>query len=121
MTNNSQIEIAEFKYCNCMVWSLQSLLNCSSLRMTKCARVPRSLCGAGCSYQEEEEKCIEKQEVSITRLPQELCDVQPVKTCRSIEYNRENIRLFNNNLNLPRNVAQVYHQADPQTEARGEM
>ena len=89
--------------------------------MTKCARVPRSLCGAGCSYQEEEEKCIEKQEVSITRLPQELCDVQPVKTCRSIEYKRENRRLLHNNLNLPRNVAQVYHQTDPETEAGGEM
>merc|ERR1711953_1248001 len=56
----------------------------NSLRITECSRVPRSLCGAGCSYQEEEEKCHEKQEVAITKVPQELCDVQPVKTCRYI-------------------------------------
>ena len=56
----------------------------SSLRLTECKRLPRSLCGAGCSYQEEEEQCHDNRQVSLARLPQETCDVQPQKTCRFV-------------------------------------
>ena len=63
---------------------LLTIPHSSSLRLTECKRLPRSLCGAGCSYREGEEECHDKREVTVTRTPHETCDVQPVKTCRFV-------------------------------------
>merc|ERR1711971_1437050 len=53
-------------------------------RVTECAKIPRMLCGTGCDYQEAEEECHSKVVTSITRTPEEMCEVQPIKTCRLV-------------------------------------
>ena len=55
---------------------------CSNKRRTSCSKIPRQVCGAGCQYEEEEEECHDKHQVTVTQLPQEVCEVQPQKTCR---------------------------------------
>ena len=53
------------------------------LRTVECGRVPRLVCGAGCSWREEAELCRATTVLTITSRPTERCDLQPVQTCRS--------------------------------------
>ena len=52
----------------------------------ECRREPSTVCGAGCGEEEGEEVCHDKQVVSVRQVPQENCDLQPVKTCRYVRY-----------------------------------
>ena len=49
---------------------------------TSCEKLPTELCGAGCSYQEGPEECHDKVLTSLVDVPQEVCDLNPQKTCR---------------------------------------
>lgn len=49
-----------------------------------CRREPSTVCGPGCGEEEGEEVCHDKQVVSVRQVPQENCDLQPVKTCRFV-------------------------------------
>ena len=49
---------------------------------TRCEKLPTELCGAGCSYQEGPEECHDKVLTSLVDVPQEVCDLNPQKTCR---------------------------------------
>ena len=49
---------------------------------TKCEKLPTELCGAGCSYQEAARECHDKVVVSVVDVPEEVCDLNPQKTCR---------------------------------------
>ena len=49
---------------------------------TSCEKLPTELCGAGCSFEEGPEECHDKQVISIVEQPEEVCDLNPQKTCR---------------------------------------
>ena len=51
---------------------------------TSCKKVPVEICGRGCVYQEGEEECHEKQIDSLVDVPEEICDLNPQKTCHLV-------------------------------------
>merc|ERR1711874_190315 len=51
---------------------------------TSCEKLPIEICGAGCTFEEGEEECHDKVIVSLVDVPEEVCDLNPQKTCRFI-------------------------------------
>ena len=51
---------------------------------TKCEKLPTELCGAGCTYEEGLEECHDKVITTVSDVPEEVCDLNPQKTCRFI-------------------------------------
>ena len=51
---------------------------------TKCEKLPVEICGAGCVFQEGAEECHDKVIASLVDVPEEVCDLNPQKTCRFI-------------------------------------
>merc|ERR1712038_1149113 len=49
---------------------------------TKCEKLPVEICGAGCQTQEGAEECHDKKITSLLDVPEEVCDLNPQKTCR---------------------------------------
>jgi hypothetical protein len=49
---------------------------------TACEKMPVEICGAGCSFQEGTEECHDKVVTSIVEIPEEVCELNPQKTCR---------------------------------------
>ena len=49
---------------------------------TTCQRVSVELWRAGCSYEEGVEECHDKNVRSVVDIPEEVCDLNPEKTCR---------------------------------------
>lgn len=49
---------------------------------TKCEKLPVEICGAGCVTEEGEEECHDKTITSLIDIPEEVCDLNPQKTCR---------------------------------------
>jgi len=49
---------------------------------TSCEKLPVELCGQGCHMEPGEEECHDKVVVSIVDVPEEVCDLNPMKTCR---------------------------------------
>merc|ERR1712038_1975443 len=51
---------------------------------TSCEKLPVEICGAGCTYEEGAEECHDKVIASLVDVPEEVCDLNPQKTCRFI-------------------------------------
>ena len=51
---------------------------------TACEKLPVEICGAGCTFEEGPEECHDKTIVSLVDVPEEVCDLNPQKTCRFI-------------------------------------
>ena len=51
---------------------------------TACEKLPVEICGAGCTFEEGPEECHDKVTASIVDVPEEVCDLNPQKTCRFI-------------------------------------
>ena len=51
---------------------------------TKCEKLPTELCGAGCTYEEGPKECHDKVVTSLVDHPEEVCDLNPQKTCRFV-------------------------------------
>jgi hypothetical protein len=49
---------------------------------TACEKLPVKICGRGCVLEEGPEECHEKQIDSLVDIPEEVCDLNPQKTCR---------------------------------------
>eukprot|EP00096_Caligus_rogercresseyi_P015329 TRINITY_DN777_c0_g1_i1.p1 TRINITY_DN777_c0_g1~~TRINITY_DN777_c0_g1_i1.p1 ORF type:complete len:359 (+),score=130.14 TRINITY_DN777_c0_g1_i1:235-1311(+) len=49
---------------------------------TKCEKLPIEVCGAGCTTEEGPEECHNKVITSLVDVPEEVCDLNPQKTCR---------------------------------------
>ena len=49
---------------------------------TKCEKLPIEICGAGCTIEEGPEECHDKTVVSLLDVPEEVCDLNPQKTCK---------------------------------------
>jgi len=49
---------------------------------TGCEKLPVEICGAGCTFEEGPEECHDKVIVSLSDVPEEVCDLNPQKTCR---------------------------------------
>jgi len=49
---------------------------------TSCDKLPVKICGRGCVLEEGPEECHEKQIDSLVDIPEEVCDLNPQKTCR---------------------------------------
>ncbi len=49
---------------------------------TSCEKLPVEICGAGCVTEEGPEECHEKVIASLVDVPEEVCDLNPQKTCR---------------------------------------
>jgi len=49
---------------------------------TSCEKLPVEICGAGCTTEEGPEECHDKQITSLIDVPEEVCDLNPQKTCR---------------------------------------
>merc|ERR1712113_503459 len=49
---------------------------------TGCEKLPVEICGAGCTYEEGDEECHDKVIASLVDVPEEVCDLNPQKTCR---------------------------------------
>ncbi len=49
---------------------------------TSCEKLPVEICGAGCVTEEGPEECHNKQVASLVDVPEEVCDLNPQKTCR---------------------------------------
>ena len=50
---------------------------------TQCERKPIEVCGAGCTTEEGPEECHDKEVDVVTDVPEEICDLNPKKTCRT--------------------------------------
>merc|ERR1712227_605939 len=48
---------------------------------TACEKLPVEICGAGCVLDEGDEECHDKVIVSLVDVPEEVCDLNPQKTC----------------------------------------
>ena len=46
---------------------------------TSCEKLPVEICGAGCSYEEGDEKCHDKTLATVVEVPEEICDLNPQK------------------------------------------
>ena len=51
---------------------------------TACEKLPIEICGAGCTFEEGEEECHDKVLTSLVDVPEEVCDLNPQKTCRFV-------------------------------------
>ena len=51
---------------------------------TGCEKLPVEICGAGCTFEEGEEECHDKVLTSVVDVPEEVCDLNPQKTCRFV-------------------------------------
>jgi len=51
---------------------------------TSCEKLPVEICGAGCTLEEGEEECHDKVIASLVDVPEEVCDLNPQKTCRYV-------------------------------------
>jgi len=51
---------------------------------TKCEKQPVEICGQGCVVEEGEEECHDKQVDTLVDIPEEICDLNPQKTCRLV-------------------------------------
>jgi len=51
---------------------------------TSCQKLPVEICGQGCVFEEGEEECHDKQIDSLVDIPEEICDLNPQKTCRLV-------------------------------------
>ena len=51
---------------------------------TGCEKLPVEICGAGCEYQEGAEECHDKITASVVDVPEEICELNPQKTCRFV-------------------------------------
>jgi len=49
---------------------------------TACEKLPVEICGAGCTYEEGAEECHDKTIASLVDVPEEVCDLNPQKTCK---------------------------------------
>ena len=49
---------------------------------TECEKLPVQVCGPGCTFQEGADKCHEEVITSFVEIPEEVCDLNPQKTCR---------------------------------------
>jgi len=49
---------------------------------TACEKLPIEICGAGCTYEEGPEECHDKVTATLVDVPEEVCDLNPQKTCR---------------------------------------
>ena len=49
---------------------------------TGCEKLPVEICGAGCTFEEGPEECHDKVITSLVDVPEEICDLNPQKTCR---------------------------------------
>ena len=51
---------------------------------TKCQKIPFDVCGRGCAIKEGEEECVDRELASTVQMPEETCDLHPMKTCRLV-------------------------------------
>ena len=51
---------------------------------TKCEAIPKEICGQGCVTEEAPEECHEKNIDSLVDVPEEVCDLNPQKSCRHV-------------------------------------
>ena len=51
---------------------------------TECHKIPRQLCGAGCTHEEGAEECHDKVVTAVVDVPGEVCDLNPQKVCRLV-------------------------------------
>ena len=51
---------------------------------TACEKLPVEICGAGCVLEPGEEECHDKVIASLVDVPEEVCDLNPQKTCRYV-------------------------------------
>ncbi len=51
---------------------------------TKCEKLPVEICGAGCITEEGPEECHNKDIDTLVDVPEEVCDLNPQKTCRFV-------------------------------------
>ena len=51
---------------------------------TGCEKLPVEICGAGCTFEEGPEECHDKVTASLVDVPEEVCDLNPQKTCRYV-------------------------------------
>merc|ERR1712123_11590 len=51
---------------------------------TGCEKLPIEICGAGCTFEEGPQECHEKVIATLVDVPEEVCDLNPQKTCRFI-------------------------------------
>ena len=51
---------------------------------TACEKLPVEICGAGCVIEEGEEEYHDKVLTSLVDVPEEVCDLNPQKTCRFV-------------------------------------
>eukprot|EP00095_Tigriopus_kingsejongensis_P000848 snap_masked-scaffold546_size140615-processed-gene-0.15 protein:Tk00848 transcript:snap_masked-scaffold546_size140615-processed-gene-0.15-mRNA-1 annotation:"hypothetical protein" len=49
---------------------------------TSCEKLPIEICGAGCVTEEGPEECHDKTVTSLIDVPEEVCDLNPQKTCK---------------------------------------
>ncbi len=49
---------------------------------TKCEKLPIEICGSGCTTTEGAEECHNKEITSLIDVPEEICDLNPQKTCK---------------------------------------
>jgi hypothetical protein len=49
---------------------------------TTCEKLPVEICGTGCTFEDGVDECDDKVVTSAVDIPEEVCDLNPQKTCR---------------------------------------
>ena len=74
---------------------------------TKCEKLPFDVCGQGCVSREGEEECEEEVAESLVEVPEETCDLMPMKTCRLVTKLVPSLKPQEECVSVPREVCSL--------------
>ena len=78
---------------------------------TRCEKLPIKLCGQGCSVMEGEEECHDKDVTSVIDVPEEVCDLNPIKLCKTVTRLTPQLKPTHECTRIPQEVCQLKFSA----------
>ena len=78
---------------------------------TRCEKLPIKLCGQGCTVVEGEEECHDKDITSVVDVPEEVCDLNPRKICRSVTRLVPQLKPTHECTRIPQEICQLKFSA----------
>ena len=83
---------------------------------TRCEKLPIELCGQGCSVQKGPEECHDKDITSVIDVPEEVCDLNPRKLCRTVTRLVPQLKPTHECTLIPQEVCQLKFTAPEQVD-----
>ena len=83
---------------------------------TKCEKLPIELCGQGCTVQPGPEECHDKDITTVVDVPEEVCDLNPRKLCRTVTRLVPQLKPTHECTLIPQEVCQLKFSTPEQVE-----